>query len=37
MVSALASYARGLGGSIPAGGEENLLDRTRFPLCHLQQ
>ena len=23
-------------GSIPAGGEENLLVRTRFPLCHLQ-
>ena len=24
-------------GSIPAGGEENLLVRTRFPSCHLQE
>ena len=24
-------------GSIPAGGEENLLVRTRFPPCHLQE
>ena len=24
-------------GSIPAGGEEKLLVRTRFPLCHLQE
>ena len=24
-------------GSIPAGGNENLLVRTRFPSCHLQE
>ena len=24
-------------GSIPAGGEENLLVRTCFPSCHLQE
>ena len=24
-------------GSIPASGEENLLFRTHFPLCHLQE
>ena len=37
MLSALASCARGLGVQSPRGGEENLLVRTRFPSCHLQE